>query len=493
MIRLSPRIERSLQATFASPGVEKVVNLVDIGLGGAAVSSNPNMEDFSDIEDKPLWLNIPLEGDDPLQIHCTVVHKQFRTIGFSFVGVEKSDQQMLWGKISRWINDPAKCLYCGNTIASDTTQCPHCGWKLNFQASGYFSYWQKEHLCRSIMNDLKALSLEDLMRIKKQLIEPMPQEIKDTDTVEEFVGVSPAMLTVFNHIRKVAPTDLPVLILGETGTGKELTARAVLERSHRSENPFVVINCSAIPESLLESELFGHTKGAFTGAIQTKKGKFEHADKGTLFLDEIGEMPLSLQPKLLRFLEDKIVYRIGATRGRILDVRIIAATNVDLTAAIQAGQFRRDLYHRIASFPIHLPPLRERDDCKEILAKYFLKKIKMERGWKCLGFGKEALEAIVAYPWPGNVREMINRIRRAVVVQDEWIRPEDLGLPFQKRIHEKMSVLKAADEEQKRTLLNASLEANQYNISRTARALDISRPYVYKLIKRLDISVPHQK
>ncbi len=471
--------------------MKKRVRILNIGLGGASVALNPNADEFIDIEDKRLLLELTFKSGDRLKTHCAVVYKHPHAIGLSFVGVEKSDQHVMWRHICPWIDVHERCLYCGKIRSNDAPQCPYCGWKLDFQTDDYLSYWQKECLYRSITSELKDRSLDDLLRIEKQLKKQTLQEVRDTDPVEEFVGVSPAMLTVFNYIRKVAPTDLPVLILGESGTGKELTARAIFERSHRGEKPFVVINCSAIPASLIESELFGHTKGAFTGAIQAKKGKFEHADQGTIFLDEIGDLPLPLQPKLLRFLEDKTIYRIGANRGTVVDVRIIAATNVDLAAAAQKGQFRQDLYHRIASFLIHLPPLRERDACKEVLAKYFLKKIKMERDWKCKGFTTEALSAINSYSWPGNVRELINRIRRAVVVQDGWIRPADMELHARKD-NSRISKLKKADEKIKRQLLLSTLNTCQFNITHTARSLGISRPYVYTLIKKFDIELPRR-
>ena len=492
MRKVAPRVKSDRQAFIvSSDGRKTLFQVSDIGMGGAGLDRKRMTDHLSASTGDNLLLELSADGRNDLTTTCKIAHKDDHKIGVSFLGMAKGSQQKLWRAISASIKGNQKCDYCGKTMDMAHIQCPHCGWKLNFHSTEYFDYWEKECLLRSMTNCLKNLTIDDLHRIKRCLTEEIApiKSSPELDPVEEFVGVSTAMKTVFKHIRKVAPTELPVLILGESGTGKELTARAIYERSDRKDRPFVVINCSAIPESLIEAELFGHTKGAFTGAIQAKKGKFEIADKGTLFLDEIGDLPLKLQPKLLRFLEDKTVYRIGALDGQVVDVRVIAATNVDLEGAVEKGLFRRDLFHRIASFTIHLPPLRERDACKEVLAKYFLKKIKMERDWNCKGFTAEALESICQHAWPGNVREMINRIRRAVVVQDDWIRPEDMELPPSNNT-DHISSLKKADEKLKRQILTSALTSHQFNISRTARSLGISRPYVYMLIKKLDIALP---
>ena len=248
------------------------------------------------------------------------------------------------------------------------------------------------------------------------------------EEMQEFVGTCPQMLQIFSRIRKVAQTDLSVLILGESGTGKELTALAIHERSARKGKPFVTINCAAIPENLLEAELFGYEKGSFTGAYATKKGKMEVADGGTAFLDEIGEMPMSLQAKLLRFLQDRIVERVGSTSGKRVNVRVVAATNCDLDLAIQTGKFRNDLYYRLDEFTVGLPPLRERGEDVLLLAKFFLNRFCREMG-AMKAFTKKAADAVEGYDWPGNVREMINKIRRAIVMSDGGtISVTDLGL-----------------------------------------------------------------
>lgn len=496
MSRLSPRVSTDAKALLlASPGNKEPVRIVDIGMGGAGLNLEHGRHPSKKSAEHLLKIEYAFKDrEKPVAFDCAVVHRSSPTTGVSFLKIDSITQQRLWQQISGLIQNDATCAYCGTPLTLSETFCHHCLWALNYQSRDYFAYWERECLLRGVTAALKNLSTDELYRIKNHLAEGKPpyRSYPEWEPLEEFVGVSQSMKTVFAHIRKVAPIDLPVLILGESGTGKELTARAILERSHRKTKPWVVINCSAIPESLIESELFGHTKGAFTGAIQAKKGKFEEAHTGTLFLDEIGDLPLALQPKILRFLEDKTIYRIGSVRGRTVDARIISATNADLDKAIQNGLFRQDLFHRLASFTIQLPPLRERDACKEVLAKYFFKKIKMERNWKCKGFSTEALNAICNHTWPGNVRELINRIRRAVVLQDDWIRPEDMQLKTSTPVG-RLSSLKTTDVQHKRQQILSALQANHFNISHTARSLGVSRPYVYTLIKKLDIPLAPRK
>ena len=231
-------------------------------------------------------------------------------------------------------------------------------------------------------------------------------EVPKDEFLEEMVGTSPAMRRVFEMIRKVGTTDMPVLITGETGTGKELAAKAIHERSRRKKGPFVPINCGAIPETLLESELYGHERGAFTGALQLKKGKFEAAEGGTLFLDEVGDLLPSLQVKLLRFLQEGTFERVGGQQTLRLDLRVIAATNVDLQDAIAKNAFREDLYYRLGMLHIHLPPLRERGEDTLLMATTFLKRAAaFSAGKRIRGYTREAVETIQSYHWPGNVRE----------------------------------------------------------------------------------------
>src|SRR4026209_1813780 len=243
------------------------------------------------------------------------------------------------------------------------------------------------------------------------------------------MGNSAQMQEVFRMIRRVGPSDVPVLITGESGTGKELVAQAIHRQSLRNANPFVAINCGAIPETLMESELFGYEKGAFTGATQQRKGRIEGARDGTLFLDEIGDIPLGLQVKLLRFLQNHEIQRLGGKEAIVVDARILAATNIDLQKAINEGRFREDLYYRLCVVTIPVPPLRERGSDIPLLAREFLLRFSDEMKKPIKGFAPQAVDALTAYGWPGNVRELENRIKRAVVMTEGWyVTPENLEL-----------------------------------------------------------------
>jgi transcriptional regulator with PAS, ATPase and Fis domain len=295
------------------------------------------------------------------------------------------------------------------------------------------------------------------------------------------------MKEVFSKIRKVGTTDLPTLILGESGTGKELTALAIHERSTRHGKAFVPINCAAIPETLLEAELFGYERGAFTGAYHSKMGKCEQADGGTLFLDEIGELSPGLQAKLLRFLENQIVERIGARTGKKVNVRVISATNCKLDSVIAEGRFRKDLYYRLNGFTIDLPPVRERSEDKIVLAKYFLKTFSRETGVSKV-FTEEAVKAILGYAWPGNVREMINKIRRAIVMSDgDFIKPEDLEIEMGGAADEKEDTLKEVKGKIEKQKVKEALEICANNISNAAKMLGISRPSLYNLKRKYNL------
>ena len=244
----------------------------------------------------------------------------------------------------------------------------------------------------------------------------LQQEIKSVHNFEEIVGRSPALTAVLDKVRRVAPTDASVLIYGETGTGKELIARAIHSTSQRRDRPLIKINCAALPAGLVESELFGHEKGAFTGAIARHTGRFELADGGTIFLDEIGELPAETQAKLLRVLQEHEFDRVGGTSPRKVDVRVIAATNRDLLKAVREKAFREDLYYRLNVFPIQLPPLRERPEDIPLLAKYLLDKFAARIGRRFDGIDPATLRRLMAYPWPGNVRELQNVLERAVIL-----------------------------------------------------------------------------
>ena len=305
---------------------------------------------------------------------------------------------------------------------------------------------------------------------------------------EDMLGTSPQMQGVFSFIRKVATTTAPVLLLGESGTGKEMAALAIHRRGPRKDGPFIPINCNAIPENLLESELFGHEKGSFTGATMQRVGLVETAKGGTLFLDEIGELPPSIQVKLLRYLQEQRFQRVGGRQELTSDARLIAATNVDLKAGINQGSFREDLYFRLAVLVISLPPLRERGDDAVLLAEEFLQKYAAQNGKANIAFVPEALRAINRHPWPGNVRELQNRIKRAVIMADSRrITEKDLelstGIGFSSS-----TTLKEARENVEREMVQRALKRNLGRISSAAAELGISRPTLYELMERLGIS-----
>lgn len=301
------------------------------------------------------------------------------------------------------------------------------------------------------------------------------------------VGNHKSMLDVFTLIRKLALVDYPVLITGETGTGKELAARAIHERSLRSKNHLISINCSAIPKDLFESEIFGYEKGAFTGANSQKKGLIEVADKGVLFLDEIGDLPLDTQPKLLRLLETSQFVRLGSTETLSVDVRIIAATNKNIEKMVDEKLFREDLYHRLSTFRIHIPPLRERGEDIIILADFFMNKFSKEMGFKPRKFTAEAKKRMLNYVWSGNVRELINKIRGAIVLsENKYITSDDLSLPICKTV---IKPLKEHLYECERSFLLNAIEHSKGNISYAANRLCVSRQSLYKLIKKYKIRI----
>jgi two-component system NtrC family response regulator len=303
---------------------------------------------------------------------------------------------------------------------------------------------------------------------------------------EDIIGVCPAMLQVFETVRRVAGSDLPVLISGESGTGKELVARAIHRGSHRREGSFVAINCGAIPETLLEGELFGHEKGAFTGAHAQRKGRMEAAQGGTLFLDEIGELPLLLQVKLLRFLQDQRLVRLGGSQEIEVDARVIAATNADLKAAMTNGRFRDDLYYRLAVVTIAVPALRDRGDDILVLARAFLQQYARANKSRVTGFTRQAVTALQNYHWPGNVRELENYIKRAVLMADGTkLTPEDLQLTGHG--HVEGTTLRAAREALEREMLTKVLARYQGNVTKAARALGISRPTIHELLVKYGI------
>lgn len=310
----------------------------------------------------------------------------------------------------------------------------------------------------------------------------------DDGTFEGMIGSCPRMQEIYGVIRKVAKSDASVLITGESGTGKELVARAVHNLSYRSKGQLVVINCGAIPETLLESELFGHEKGAYTGAHVQRKGRIEYAHKGTLLLDEIGDMPLMLQVKLLRFLQDQILERIGGREPIAVDARVLASTNRDLKEAVQTGAFREDLFFRLGVINIELPPLRERGGDVTLLAKAFLRRFAKESKKRLTGFTSQAVLAMEHYEWPGNVRELEHRVKRAVIMAEgSKVKPEDMELSFSSPAMIDIT-LKEARENLEREMIQKALDRHQGNLTKVAAELGVSRPSLYDLMEKTGIT-----
>lgn len=301
------------------------------------------------------------------------------------------------------------------------------------------------------------------------------------------VTAAPEMLAVTRTIERVAPADISVMLLGASGTGKELLARGLHDASRRRGKPFVAINCAAIPETLLESELFGHEKGAFTGAVKTTPGKIEEADGGTLFLDEIGDVPLALQVKLLRFLQERVIERVGGRRAIPVDVRIVCATHQDVDAMVAEGRFRDDLYYRLAEIVVRIPGLAERSGDAALLARHFVQRFAKAMGRPVTGLAPDAVAAINAWGWPGNVRELENRTKRAVIMAEgKRVTAADLDLAAPAGDALPIN-LRAAREAIDRTTIRRALAQAEGNISGTARLLGVSRPTLYDLMKSYDL------
>ncbi len=349
--------------------------------------------------------------------------------------------------------------------------------------AGAYDYLTKPVLLEELKIVLKrAFHVASLEREYRTL-----QQRARGNTFEGMLGSSPQMQDVFASVRKVATTDAPVLVLGESGTGKEMVAQAIHRLGRRRDQPFVAINCGAIPETLLESELFGHEKGAFTGAHVQRKGRIESAMGGTLFLDEIGELPALLQVKILRFLQEQSIESVGGRQSIQVDTRVIAATNVDLRKAMDAGQFREDLFYRLAVVVIKLPALRERENDIRVMAQSFLNKFGTENGKEGLSFEPEALRALTRHAWPGNVRELENRIKRAVIMAEgKRLTVQDLELS-QPTSAPHSTNLREARESLEREMVQKALRKHSGKIAAAAAELGISRPTFYELREKLGL------
>ncbi|MBW0146420.1 PEP-CTERM-box response regulator transcription factor [Marinobacter arenosus] len=329
----------------------------------------------------------------------------------------------------------------------------------------------------------RAFRLAELERENQDL-----SRQRNGTNIKGIVAASPQMLSICRTLEKVAPTDVTTLITGETGTGKELLARALHDLSHRARKPFAAINCAAIPENLLESELFGFEKGSFTGATHTKKGKIESANGGTLFLDEIGDMPMALQAKLLRFLQERVVDRVGSIQPIPVDVRVVCATHRNVKTLIESGDFREDLYYRISEITLDVPAVRERDGDALVIAQSLLKALSKDMDRPNLNFTEDAIDAINSYAWPGNVREMINKLKRATIMADgKRVTAEDLELPTENPTRDHQLNLRQVRENAERQAIMQALRTCNFNIAQTSRLLGVTRPTLYNLTDKYRI------
>jgi two-component system NtrC family response regulator len=353
-------------------------------------------------------------------------------------------------------------------------------------AKGAYDFYQKPVDIEAIgLIVRRALQLHRLEEENRKLA---AKADKDERVLGRLMTAAPEMIKVARTIERVANTNVSVMLLGASGTGKELLARGLHDASDRAGGAFVAINCAAIPENLLESELFGHEKGAFTGAVKTTEGKIEQAAGGTLFLDEVGDIPLQLQVKLLRFLQERVIERIGSRSSIAVDTRIVCATHQDLEAMIAEGRFREDLFYRLAEIVVKIPSLAERPGDAALLAKAFLSRFAKEMNPKVRGFAADALAAVDGWHWPGNVRELENRVKRAVIMADEkLVSAADLDLAEPDEEVLKALNLKTAREKADRKVIRHALARSEGNISSTAKMLGISRPTLYDLLKQYDL------
>ena len=350
-----------------------------------------------------------------------------------------------------------------------------------------------DFLEKPIATDKLLLTVENALRLQR--LESENRQLKQRLGKHEIVWRGETMNRVMQQVERVAASETRVCILGETGTGKELVARTLHERSPRASGPFVAINCAAVPAELIESELFGHEKGSFTGASGRHTGKFEQADHGTLFLDEIGDMPLHMQAKLLRVLEEGEIERVGSEKPLRVDVRVLVATHRDLQEQVQKGTFRQDLFHRIYVFPLVLPPLRERREDIPELIRHFANQVSSLNGWKTTQFSDEALKALQAYSWPGNVRELRNLVERLMLLATDNTVDLDtvrLAMPSSTThgsVDPGTGALADRVEAFEREVILAELKRSQFNVAAAARALDLERSHLYKKAEQLGIDL----
>ena len=352
-----------------------------------------------------------------------------------------------------------------------------------------------DFLEKPISSDKLLLTVENALKLQR--LESENRQLRQRLGKHEIVWKGEAMRRVMTQLERVAASETRVCILGETGTGKELVARTVHERSARAGGPFVTLNCAAVPAELIESELFGHEKGSFTGAAGRHIGKFEQADRGTIFLDEIGDMPLHMQAKLLRVLEEGEVERIGGDKPVAVNVRVLVATHRDLEARVREENFRQDLFHRIYVFPLVLPPLRDRRDDIPALVEHFAEQVSVQNGWKPIPFAPDAMQALQAYSWPGNVRELRNMVERLMLLATDGevdLVTVQLALPktagsVLPGVTSSSGVLASRVQSFEREVILAELKRSQHNVSEAAKSLGLERSHLYKKAEQLGIDL----
>jgi Nif-specific regulatory protein len=409
-----------------------------------------------------------------------------RTLSVSDV----ANDPRFYPEISKQIDYPTKCIMCVPMRIKN--ECVGVIELLNKNGGRYFSEDDVEWL--EIFANQAAMAIQNAKYFQKAQdeIHFLQDQIQTDKGYHTFVAKSKLILEKLEMLDRVAKTDSSVLILGESGVGKELFAEQIHLRSPRNGKPFVRVNCAAIPEGLLESELFGHVKGAFTDAVQNRRGRFEMADAGTIFLDEIGDLSLKLQAKLLRVIQQKTFEKVGSSDSLTVDVRILAATNKDIEQLVARGEFRSDLYYRLNVLPMYIPPLRQRTEDIPELADYFLKKFCRETKKQFKGFADDAMSAMLSYPWPGNIRELENAVERAVVIgKSDYIHAQDLLInPLGETADDfRDKDLKTALNIFKKHFIMKALEENRWNQTETAKALKIQRTYLSRLIKELEITI----
>ncbi|MGH7054596.1 MAG: PEP-CTERM-box response regulator transcription factor [Stellaceae bacterium] len=412
---------------------------------------------------------------------CTIASREHPPVAVVDLGLPPdpegaSEGLALIGDILRLLPDTKIIVATGSPDLSHALQAV---------ARGAFDFYQKPVDITVLKLIIERAYRLSRLEAENRRLRALPR----SSPIERIITGDETMLQMCRSIEKLAATDVTVLILGESGTGKEALASALHELGPRAERPFVPLNCAAIPETLLESELFGYERGAFTGAVKQTIGKIESAHEGTLFLDEIGDLPLPLQVKLLRFLQNQVIERIGGRQSIQTDVRIVCATNQDLEAKMQCGEFREDLFYRLNGVTVRVPPLRERGGDVVLLANHLLNRFALQFSKPIKGFSVAAVAALAAHPWPGNVRELENRVKRAVVMAEERIiEPADLELASE--AEERINFdLRAARSRVERETIELALAQSNGNISTAARLLKISRPTLYALMEVHGIAI----